>query len=63
MPSFDVRYDVDFRQDIADSWPKVLNDSHARSDWDWDPDFSLEAMVDDMLETLLEREQTDKNAP
>lgn len=52
IPEFEMTYDIDFRQDIADSWPKELDDSNARRDWQWDPAFTLEDMVDDMLDTL-----------
>jgi threonine 3-dehydrogenase len=52
LPHFECTYDVDFRQGIADSWPKVLDDHKAREDWGWDPSFKLDDMVDDMLSTL-----------
>lgn len=59
LPDFEVEYDVDFRQDIADSWPKILDDSKAKADWAWAPEFSLEKMVDEMLETLAEKHKTE----
>lgn len=49
VPSFQVEYKPDFRQQIADSWPKSLDDSIAREEWEWRPDWSFEAMVKDML--------------
>jgi len=40
------------RQSIADSWPNSLDDSAAREEWGWQPEFGIEAMVDDMLYNL-----------
>jgi nucleoside-diphosphate-sugar epimerase len=47
-----VIYKPDFRQEIADSWPDDVDDSAARSDWGWKPEFDLERMVKDMIEKL-----------
>jgi nucleoside-diphosphate-sugar epimerase len=53
IPGFSIEYDVDpLRQAIAESWPKRLDDSAAREEWDWHPDYDLDAMVEDMLENL-----------
>lgn len=53
IPGFALDYHVDrVRQSIADSWPNSLDDSAARSEWDWSPSYDLEAMVADMLENL-----------
>lgn len=52
IPSFQVDYKPDYRQRIADGWPKTINDTAAKEDWDWEPEFSLEDMVKDMLENL-----------
>ncbi len=53
IPDFVIDYDVDpLRQGIADSWPKRLDDTAAREEWDWQPDYDLDAMVEDMLENL-----------
>lgn len=49
IPNFNCSYEPDFRQEIADSWPSTLDDSNARIDWNWQPDYSLQAMVKDML--------------
>ncbi|MEM1675713.1 MAG: NAD-dependent epimerase/dehydratase family protein [Desulfurococcaceae archaeon] len=49
IPDFKVIYEPDFRQQIADSWPKSLDDSVAREEWGWKPDWTFEAMVKDML--------------
>jgi len=53
IPDFKINYDVDpMRQAIADSWPNRLDDSAARKDWGWFPDYNLEAMTKDMIEKL-----------
>ncbi len=52
FPDFTVKYQPDFRQQIAESWPHSLNDEHARRDWGWQPDYDLERMSRDMLEKL-----------
>ncbi len=49
---FDIVYKPDSRQAIADSWPQSIDDSVARSDWDWKEEYNLEAMTKDMLENL-----------
>ncbi|MEJ2636072.1 MAG: NAD-dependent epimerase/dehydratase family protein [Calditrichia bacterium] len=51
-PSFRISYDPDFRQSIAESWPRSLNDSAARRDWNWSPRYDLHAMTRDMLKKL-----------
>ncbi|HWK34360.1 MAG TPA: L-threonine 3-dehydrogenase, partial [Hyphomicrobium sp.] len=56
MPAFEIDYDVDpVRQAIADSWPRSLDDSAARADWDWAPRFGLGAMTQDMLARLQDK--------
>ena len=52
IPEFVCEYKPDFRQEIADSWPRTINDSIAREEWDWEPKYDLAAMVEDMLEKL-----------
>tara|TARA_R110002049_G_scaffold309149_1_gene517603 strand:- start:477 stop:1448 length:972 start_codon:yes stop_codon:yes gene_type:complete len=49
IPDFKITYNPDYRQDIADSWPKSINDSYARQDWKWKHKFSLEAITEEML--------------
>ena len=52
-PDFEMVYDVDpLKQSIADSWPDRLDDSCAREEWGWAPQFDLDAMTRDMLEKL-----------
>jgi len=48
----DVRYVPDHRQKIADSWPKSIDDSAAREDWYWQPQYDLPKMTKIMLEKL-----------
>jgi nucleoside-diphosphate-sugar epimerase len=55
VPSFVCEYRPDFRQEIADSWPNTINDSAARSDWGWEPEFDLSAMTEDMLTALSDK--------
>jgi nucleoside-diphosphate-sugar epimerase len=52
VPSFTCDYRPDYRQAIADSWPKSLDDSEAREEWDWDPAFDLPRMTKDMIGKL-----------
>jgi nucleoside-diphosphate-sugar epimerase len=52
ISSFSCEYRPDFRQKIADSWPMSIDDSAAREDWGWKPDFDLSAMTKDMFEKL-----------
>ncbi len=52
IPEFTCEYKPDFRQDIADSWPRSIDDSTAREEWDWQPKYDLGTMVKDMLEKL-----------
>jgi nucleoside-diphosphate-sugar epimerase len=53
IPDFVIDYHVDpMRQAIADSWPNSLDDSAAREEWDWVPEYDLAAMVKDMLDNL-----------
>lgn len=52
MPNFKINYKPDFRQAIADSWPASIDDSAARHDWNWRPEYDLDAMTRDMLHHL-----------
>ena len=52
-PEFVMEYEpAPLRQAIADSWPDRLDDSCARAEWDWKPEYDLDAMTRDMLEKL-----------
>ena len=52
LPGFGLQCEPDFRQAIADSWPRSIADSAARADWGWRPHYDLDAMVADMLANL-----------
>lgn len=52
IPEFNIAYEPDFRQAIADSWPDSIDDSEARKDWNWSPEFDLELMTQDILAHL-----------
>ncbi|MBN1591726.1 MAG: NAD-dependent epimerase/dehydratase family protein [Candidatus Coatesbacteria bacterium] len=52
IPGFKVTYEPDFRQKIADSWPMSLDDTVAREEWGWSPDYDLDMMTKDMIENL-----------
>jgi nucleoside-diphosphate-sugar epimerase len=52
IPDFTITYKPDFRQAIADSWPGSVDDSRAKKDWDWKPDFGMPEMVKDMLDNI-----------
>ena len=52
IPGFSCTYAPDYRNEIAASWPSSIDDSFARAEWDWRPDFSLPAMVTDMIAKL-----------
>lgn len=54
VPDFSISYKPDFRQAIAESWPASIDDSEARKDWGWRPNFDLDAMTADMLAHLSE---------
>jgi len=55
IPEFTCEYEPDFRQAIADSWPRTIDDSAAREEWGWEPQYDLAAMTADMLEKLGQR--------
>jgi nucleoside-diphosphate-sugar epimerase len=55
ISEFKCEYKPDFRQAIADSWPKSIDDSAAREEWGWKPAYDLSSMTKDMLEKLNKR--------
>lgn len=52
IPEFEMDYEPDYRQQIAESWPQSIDDSNAQKDWGWEPEFTLSSMTEDMLENL-----------
>lgn len=63
VPDFRVEYKPDFRQAIADSWPRSIDDSAAREDWGWKPRYGLQEMVEEMLRALRARHAAGKLYP
>ena len=58
VPGFEMEYELDpLRQKIADSWPDSLDDSCARAEWDWKPEYDLDGMTRDMLVNLRKKLQ------
>ena len=57
IPEFSMDYEVDpLRQSIADSWPNSMDDSAAREEWGWQPDYDLPRMCQDMIEKLTPKQ-------
>jgi nucleoside-diphosphate-sugar epimerase len=52
IPGFNMRYQPDYRQAIAESWPQSIDDRVAATDWGWKPEYDLGKMTADMLENL-----------
>ncbi len=51
-PDFKIIYKPDYRQEIASSWPDSINDEEARRDWNWNPDYDLDHMTNEILQEL-----------
>lgn len=56
IPNFVCEFKPDARQAIADSWPKTIDDSAARSEWDWKPAYDLASMTADMIREIKARQ-------
>lgn len=53
LPDFELEYRVDpLRQSIADSWPEAMDDTQARQDWGWKPQYDLDRTTADMVANL-----------
>jgi len=52
IPKFQCNYSPDFRQKIADSWVRSIDDSQAHKDWGWKPKYNLSMLISDMLKNL-----------
>ncbi|GAA4308827.1 NAD-dependent epimerase/dehydratase family protein [Pontixanthobacter gangjinensis] len=50
LENFQISYEPDFRQSIAESWPSSIDDTAAREDWGWEHEFDLEKMTTTMLD-------------
>ncbi len=57
MPQFEISYEPDYRQAIADSWPNSIDDTSARSEWGWKPEYDLDKMTQDMLHHIKIKHQ------
>jgi nucleoside-diphosphate-sugar epimerase len=53
-PDFTIDYKDDSRQQIANSWPRSIDDSQAQNDWGWKPEYDLQRMTQDMLVNIKE---------
>jgi nucleoside-diphosphate-sugar epimerase len=52
FPDFSIKYVPDYRQDIAANWPQTVDDRLARKDWNWQPEYDLSRMTEDILKNL-----------
>jgi nucleoside-diphosphate-sugar epimerase len=52
IPDFQVAYQPDFRQAIADSWPDSLDDKEAREEWNWKPAYDLDKTTKEMIREI-----------
>ncbi|MBL0356855.1 MAG: NAD-dependent epimerase/dehydratase family protein [Chitinophagaceae bacterium] len=52
IPEFEISYQPDYRQQIANSWPQSIDDTVARNDWGWQEDYDLQRMTADMFDNL-----------
>ena len=60
VPNFTVDYSPDYRQHIADSWPKSIDDSFARKDWNWNHEFDIAKMTMEMIVQLKKKYNSEK---
>lgn len=63
VPDFSYDFVPDYRQDLAESWPNSVDDSAARTEWGWKPEYGLEDMVEDMLVNLKPKLGEDVSIP
>lgn len=58
IPEFEMDYYIDpVKREIAESWPNSLDDTCARQEWGWKPEWNLEKMTTDMLNVIRSREK------
>ncbi|HEY8403072.1 MAG TPA: NAD-dependent epimerase/dehydratase family protein [Flavobacteriales bacterium] len=55
IPEFEISYAPDFRQQLADSWPNSIDDSHARNDWGWKAQYDVKALVKTMITEIRKK--------
>jgi len=56
LPNFKMDYDVEpMKQGIANSWPNNMDDSAARQEWGWKPEWNLQSMTQDMLKVIADK--------
>ncbi len=55
ISDFQIEYEPDFRQQIADSWPESINDKVARRDWGWQAQYTLPDMSREMIQCIREK--------
>ncbi|MEO8112150.1 MAG: hypothetical protein ABI594_19020, partial [Ginsengibacter sp.] len=55
IPEFTTTYKPDYRQQIAESWPQSINDNVAEKDWNWNAEYDIIKMTNDMIENLKSR--------
>lgn len=58
IPSFEITYQPDSRQDIANSWPQSIDDKEARQEWGWKHDYDLDTITADMIANLQQQIKT-----
>jgi nucleoside-diphosphate-sugar epimerase len=56
VPEFECEFVPDYRQTIADSWPRSIDDAAARNEWNWQPEYDLATLTADMLKNLRRRQ-------
>lgn len=52
IPNFEISYEPDFRQEIADTWPQSINDEPAQNDWNWQHKYDLDRISEVMIKNL-----------
>ena len=61
MPNFEMSYDIEpVKESIANSWPNQLDDSCAREEWGWKPQWDISSMTDDMLAAVAKKLEAEK---
>ncbi|AFK04477.1 NAD-dependent epimerase/dehydratase [Emticicia oligotrophica DSM 17448] len=55
IPNFVINYEPDFRQNIAASWPQIIDDKEAQADWNWQSSYTLKDIVEIMIHELKQQ--------